>query len=59
MSRVEVEMSWAEMDGAGWSLEHGLVIPNFKRKVKTQSILQKVVYEKFYVHEKIFNRAIE
>ena len=59
MSRVEVEMSWVEMDGAGWSLEHGLVIPNFKHKVKTQSILQKVVYEKFYVHEKIFNRAIE
>ena len=44
--------------GGWWSLEHGLVIPNFKHKMKSQSILQKVVYEKFYVHEKIFNRDL-
>ena len=26
-SWVEVEMSWVEVDGAGWSWVHGLVIP--------------------------------
>ena len=26
-SWVEAEMSWMEVDGAGWSLVHGLVIP--------------------------------
>ena len=28
MCWVEVEMSWVEVDGAGWSWVHGLVIPN-------------------------------
>ena len=27
MSLVEVEMSWMEVDGAGWRWMHGLVIP--------------------------------
>ena len=27
MSRVEVEMSWVEVNGAGWRWVHGLVIP--------------------------------
>ena len=27
MSCVEVEMSWLEVDGAGWRWVHGLVIP--------------------------------
>ena len=27
MSWVEVEMSWVEVDGAGWSWVHDLVIP--------------------------------
>ena len=26
-SWVEAEMSWVEVDGAGWSWVHGLVIP--------------------------------
>ena len=26
-SWVEAEMSWLEVDGAGWSWVHGLVIP--------------------------------
>ena len=26
-SWVEAEMSWVEVDEAGWSLVHGLVIP--------------------------------
>ena len=29
-SWVEVEMSWVEVDEAGWSWVHGLVIPKFK-----------------------------
>ena len=29
MSWVEVEMSWVEVDGAGWSWVHGLVTPIF------------------------------
>ena len=26
----EAEMSWVEVDGAGWSWVHGLAIPNFQ-----------------------------
>ena len=26
-SWVEVEMSWVEVDGAGWRMVHGLIIP--------------------------------
>ena len=28
-SWIEAEMSWVEIDGAGWRWVHGLVIPSF------------------------------
>ena len=30
-SWVETEMSWVEVDGAGWKWVHGLVIPDLNR----------------------------
>ena len=30
---AEAEMSWVEVDGAGWSWVHGLVIPIYNKKV--------------------------
>ena len=30
-SWVEAEMSWVEVDGAGWRWVHGLVIPKKKK----------------------------
>ena len=31
-SRVSAEMSWTEIDGAGWRWVHGLVIPIINRR---------------------------
>ena len=30
---MEVEMSWVEVDGAGWRWVHGLVIPVYYMKI--------------------------
>ena len=39
-SWMEVEMSWVEVDGAGWRWVHGLVILIIKRSFAKRHLLQ-------------------
>ena len=46
-SSVEVEMSWVEVDGAGWSWVHGLVIPLLCCSVPRSILFHSSLFLKF------------
>ena len=41
-SWVEAEMSWVEVDRAGWRWVHGLVIPDYVQKMKNMVLIIKL-----------------
>ena len=47
-SWVEVEMSWVEMDGAGWRWVHGLVIP-IQKQTREPKKLRYLAYIKTFL----------
>ena len=54
-SWVEVEMSWVEVDGAGWRKVHGLVIPIKKNQNTVYSNLD----EKNFTDNKAFWKTVK
>ena len=46
---VEAEMSWVEVDGAGWSWVHGLVIPKKIKNFNTIKITKNYFIKKIKI----------